>query len=222
MTDHPATSGLRRARPLARWIFEHRWDIRTHHADRVADGPVILAGNHVDVIDGPLLAICAPRPVHALTKSEMYHGRTGRFLDWAGQIPVVRRTPDTNAVRLGLNVLKDGGVLGIYPEGARENGRFDKFEHGVGYFALASGAPVVPVISFGTKLAFQTREDAPPRGARIDVWFGEPISFQAQAWPRPRSHVADVSGQIQDHLRTALKQAEADIGLVLSDREAAS
>lgn len=221
MTDLPSESGMRRSRPIARRLMHHRWDIRVHHEERVGDGPVILAANHVDVIDGPLLATCAPRPVHALTKSEMYVGRTGRFLEWAGQIPVVRRTPDARAIRMGLEVLKAGRVLGIYPEGARENGRFDKFEHGVAYFALVSGAPVVPVISFGTKAAYLTREDVPPRGARIDIWFGEPIQFDIEMWPRRRAYVADVSAQIQEHLRTALKQAEAELGLILTDRGAA-
>ncbi|BBH16041.1 1-acyl-sn-glycerol-3-phosphate acyltransferase [Nocardioides baekrokdamisoli] len=221
MTDLASETGMRRARPLVRRLMRHRWDIRLHHEDRVCDGPLILAGNHVDVIDGPLLATLAPRPVHALTKSEMYVGKTGRFLNWAGQIPVVRHTPDARAVRMGLEVLKAGRVLGIYPEGARDNGLFDTFAHGVGYFALVSGAPVVPVISFGTKAIHLSREDAPPRGARIDMWFGEPIQFDAEMWPRRRAHVADVSDQIQEHLRTALKEAEAETGLILTDRGAA-
>ena len=42
-----------------------------------ATGPVILACNHVGVVDGPLLAIFAPRPVHALTKQEMFKGCHG-------------------------------------------------------------------------------------------------------------------------------------------------
>lgn len=221
MSDLPSASGMRRARPFARRLVNHRWDIRLHHEDRVADGPLILAGNHVGIIDGPLLAAVSPRPVHALTKSEMYVGRTGRFLEWAGQIPVVRHRPDVRGVRMGLEVLEAGRVLGIYPEGARESGLFDKFEHGVAYFALVSGAPVVPVISFGTKATYLTREDAPPRGARIDMWFGEPIRFDSLPWPRRRTHVAEVSARIQTHLRTALTQAEAETGLIQIDRGAA-
>jgi len=209
---------MRRARPLASRLMRRRWDIRLHHEDRVIDGPLILAGNHVDVIDGPLMAAISPRPVHALTKSEMYTGKTGRFLEWAGQIPVVRHTPDAYAIRVGLDVLKAGRVLGIYPEGARETGRFEKFEHGVGYFALASGAPVVPVISFGTRATYLSREDVPPRGARLDIWFGDAIRFPAEPWPRRRRRVADISAQIREHLRTALTQAEAETGLILTNR----
>ena len=53
-------------------------------------GPVIFAANHVGVVDGPLLAIFAPRPVHALTKVEMFRGRLGRFLRASGQMPLDR------------------------------------------------------------------------------------------------------------------------------------
>ena len=66
-----------------------------HHTDRVpADGPVIFASNHVGVIDGPMLAVYAPRPVHALTKVEMFKGVLGLFLwqvrarsRWTGSTP---------------------------------------------------------------------------------------------------------------------------------------
>jgi 1-acyl-sn-glycerol-3-phosphate acyltransferase len=215
MSEHPTRWGIERTRWAFAALFRRQWDIRLHHADRVPAGPVIIAGNHVGVIDGPLLAICGPRPLHALTKSEMFEGRTKGFLEWAGQIPVVRNTPDATAIRMGLSVLSDGGALGIFPEGARESGRYEKFEDGVAYFALASGAPVVPVTAFGTRLSFHGREDAPLRGARLDLVYGEPITFAAESWPRTRTHVADVSAQIREHLIAALHDAEAETGLTL-------
>ena len=68
-----------------------------------ATGPVVMAANHVGWLDGPLLAICSPRPVHALTKQEMFAGALGAFLRAVGQIPLdrfhvdVRRDPDRRA-----------------------------------------------------------------------------------------------------------------------------
>jgi 1-acyl-sn-glycerol-3-phosphate acyltransferase len=60
-------------------LFKRRWDLRIHHAERVpADGPVILAPNHVGWLDGPLLVGTAPRPVHAMVKLEEFDGRFGR------------------------------------------------------------------------------------------------------------------------------------------------
>ena len=86
---------LHAARPLVRLYTNRRYGVRVHHADRVpATGPVILAANHVGWLDGPMLAIYSPRPVHALTKREMFSGRMDRFLRSAGQIPVDRFAPD--------------------------------------------------------------------------------------------------------------------------------
>ena len=79
---------------------------------------MIFACNHVGVVDGPLLAIFAPRPVHALTKEEMFKGFMERFLLSAGQIPLDRFHTDPRAVKTCLRVLRDGHVVGIFPEGS--------------------------------------------------------------------------------------------------------
>ncbi len=72
---HPKRYLLEPLRPVARWIIRRRYDVVVHHPERVpAAGPVVFAANHAGVIDGPLLAIFAPRPVHALTKIEMFGG----------------------------------------------------------------------------------------------------------------------------------------------------
>jgi len=70
-------------RPVARFLIRRRYTVRVTDPGNVpASGPIIYASNHVGVIDGPLLAIFAPRPAHALTKIEMFKGFLGRFL-WA-------------------------------------------------------------------------------------------------------------------------------------------
>src|SRR3954447_25910744 len=78
-------------RPLARWLIRRRYDVVVHDGHRVpASAGVIYASNDVGVIDGPLLAIFAPRPAHALTKVEMFRGLLGWFLLKSGQIPLDR------------------------------------------------------------------------------------------------------------------------------------
>ncbi len=75
--EHPATRLLRLLRPPAARLVRTRWSVDVHHADRVPEtGGVILASNHIGIIDGPLLAVLSPRPVHALTKQEMFAGTT--------------------------------------------------------------------------------------------------------------------------------------------------
>ena len=135
--EHPPTRMLHGLRPAASWLVRRRWQVRLHHPERVAPhGGVILASNHVGVIDGPLLAIFSPRPVHALTKREMFDGRLGGFLRGAGQIPLDRFAADPAAIRACLRVVRDGGVAGIFPEGTRGDGELRRFHHGAAYLAL--------------------------------------------------------------------------------------
>ena len=95
---HPKRYLLEPLRPVARGIIRRRYDVVVHHPERgPAAGPVVFAANHAGVIDGPLLAIFAPRPVHALTKIEMFGGRLGTFLLHAGQVPLDRFRTDVAA-----------------------------------------------------------------------------------------------------------------------------
>ena len=106
---HPETTWLRRYRARAAAVVRRRWDVRTHGLEHLPmTGPVILAANHIGVLDGPFLAVFTPRPVHALTKQEMFAGRGGRFLRRSGQIPLDRFNPDPAAVKTALRVLRDG------------------------------------------------------------------------------------------------------------------
>ena len=111
----------------------------------------------------------------------MFEGRTGRFLRRSGQIPLDRFATDPRAVRTSLRVLRDGGAVGIFPEGTRGDGELHRFHHGAAYLALVSGAPVVPVILLGTRMPGGDIGSLPPKGATIDMVFGEPCRGRGQA-----------------------------------------
>jgi 1-acyl-sn-glycerol-3-phosphate acyltransferase len=207
---HPSTRLLHGLRPTAAWLIRRRWPVRVHGAKQVpAAGAVILAANHVGVIDGPLLAIFAPRPVHALTKQEMFAGRLGGFLRAAGQIPLDRYAADPAAIRSCLRVLRDGGVAGIFPEGTRGDGRLGRFHHGAAYLALVTGAPVVPVTMLGTRPPGGGSNALPARDGAIDVVFGAPWRTTQQPWPRTREHVRATSVLLRLHMLSELDGALA-------------
>ena len=210
---HPPRQMLHRLRPGARRILRRRYDVRVHDAHHVpADGPVILAANHIGVLDGPLLAVFAPRPVHALTKDEMFHGRMGRFLRRSGQIPIDRFSVDPRAVRTALRVLRDGGVMGVFPEGTRGDGELHRFHHGAAYLALVSGATVVPVIVLGSREPGGGIDSTPARGGRIDLVFGPPVTIDAQPWPRSKGMVEDASMLLRERLLETLGEARTRTG----------
>jgi len=211
---HPRRWLLHAARPLVRLYTNRRYGVRVHHVERVpATGPVILAANHVGWLDGPMLGIYSPRPVHALTKREMFSGGMDRFLRSSGQIPVDRFAPDPLAIKACLRVLRDGGVAGIFPEGARGTGELELFKRGTAYLALVTGAPVVPVSLFGTREPGQDSHSRPARGAApVDVVFGEPWQVAAQSWPRRKDMVDQASAALRTHMLRSLAEAKTITG----------
>jgi 1-acyl-sn-glycerol-3-phosphate acyltransferase len=209
--QHPPTRLLNRLRGPSASLLRRRWPIEVHHADRVPTaGGVVLASNHVGVIDGPLLAVFAPRPVHALTKQEMFAGGLGPFLRASGQIPLDRFRPDIGALRTSLRVLRDGGAVGIFPEGTRGDGELHRFHHGAAYLALVTGAPVVPVTMIGTRPSGGGSNALPERGGVVEIVFGQPWRTTQQPWPRTREHVAATSVFLRGHMLSELATALAD------------
>jgi 1-acyl-sn-glycerol-3-phosphate acyltransferase len=213
-TPHPPRRLL--SSPLRRWArpaVRRRFDVRLHGVDQVpASGPVIFASNHVGVADGPLLAVFAPRPVHALTKEEMFDGRLGGFLRATGQIRLDRFHADPAGVKACLRVLRDGNAVGIFPEGRRGSGELDRFHRGAAYFALVSGAPVVPVAMFGTRAPGGHSDALPPRGGVVDIVFGPVCTLPATPWPRTREQVEQGSAFLREQMLVHLDRARASTG----------
>ncbi len=213
---HPRTRLLTSGQGLARWLLRRRLAITVHGADRVpASGPVVLAANHIGLVDGPLLGVYGPRPVHALTKQEMFDGRAGWLLRASGQIRLDRFHPDPGAVKTCLRVLADGHAVGIFPEGTRGAGDLARFHRGAAYLALVSGAPVVPVTFLGTRLPGGSRSSIPPRGARVEITYGAPYRLAAIPWPRTSTAVEHASLALRDHMLAAQDAAVAATGLGL-------
>ena len=200
-------------RTIARWLIRLRYAVRVADPGNVpASGPIIYASNHVGVIDGPMLAIFAPRPAHVLTKIEMFQGFLGWFLWQSGQIPLDRFHTDPRAVRTCLKALRDGRAVGIYPEGSRGTGDLERFHRGAAYLSLVSGAPVVPVTMLGSREPGGTSNSLPHRGATIDMVFGEMWRADRTHWPRTREQVEKASLLLREHMLVQLDRARASTG----------
>jgi 1-acyl-sn-glycerol-3-phosphate acyltransferase len=209
-TAPPHTRLLRGGRPLARWAVRRRFAVALHHVERVpTSGGVVLAANHVGIADGPILAVFGPRPVHALTKQEIFAGPLGTLLRAGGQLPVDRFHVDTAAVRSCVRVLRDGGTVGVFPEGRRGAGDLGRFHRGAAYLALVTGAPVVPVILLGTREPGAGAAALPPRGGRVEVVYGDAVRLVEgpQPWPRTREQVARASLLLRERMLATLDEA---------------
>jgi len=147
-----------------------------------SSGPVILASNHLAVMDSFFLPLVVRRRITFLAKSEYFTGTglKGWFQRWfftaVGQVPIDRTDADSAraALTTAQQVLGQGKLLGMYPEGTRSpDGRLYK---GKTRLALESGVPVIPVAMIGTNVV------NPPgtnmlRFGRVTVRFGKPMDF---------------------------------------------
>ncbi|MEV0440745.1 lysophospholipid acyltransferase family protein [Streptomyces spectabilis] len=185
------------------------WKPRVLGAWRVpASGPVILAVNHSHNVDGPMVMGVAPRPAHFLIKKEAFVGPLGRFLGAIGQIQVDRATADRTAITDALGVLARGGVLGIFPEGTRGDGDFASLRAGLAYFAVRSGAPIVPVAVLGsTERSGRLIRQLPPLRSRVDVVFGDPFEAGDGSGRRTRKALDEATVRIQEQLTAHLENA---------------
>jgi 1-acyl-sn-glycerol-3-phosphate acyltransferase len=172
-----------------------------------ARGPVILASNHLSFVDSMLIPMVAPRRVVFIAKAEYFEtrGLKGRlmkaFFTAIGAIPV--RRGDHRAAKDSLDqslaVINSGGAFVIYPEGTRSlDGRLYRGKVGVGWLALKSGAPIVPVAVRGTQKVLPVGSKI-PKIVPVTVTFGQPIDAAKLDFPgeasaensRARRAVAD-------------------------------
>ncbi|AMY24962.1 lysophospholipid acyltransferase family protein [Rhodococcoides fascians] len=152
-------------------------------------GPVIIAGNHLTVVDSFFLVLLVRRRVTFIAKSEYFTGRgiKGAALRWfysaTGQVPVDRRGADASAPALDAakSILRQRKVWAVYPEGTRSpDGRLYKGKTGLARVALESGAPVVPVVMRGT-LGVNPVGSRIWRPGKVLMLVGEPMDFTRYA-----------------------------------------
>jgi 1-acyl-sn-glycerol-3-phosphate acyltransferase len=150
-----------------------------------AEGAAILASNHLSFSDSIFMPLMVPRPVVFLAKSEYFTGKgikgklTATFFRLTNQLPMDRSGGAASALSLnaGMEVLKNGSLLGIYPEGTRSpDGRMYRGKVGVARLALEARVPVIPVAMIGTDKV-QPIGKRMPNIRRIGMIFGEPLDF---------------------------------------------
>lgn len=209
MTGLPSARGAEVGRRIGVGLMYGLWKPRVLGAWRVpAAGPVVLAVNHSHNIDGPMVMGVAPRPTHFLIKKEAFVGPLDPFLTGIGQVKVDRDTTDRTAVSRALGVLREGGVLGIFPEGTRGEGDFASLRAGLAYFAVRGAAPIVPVAVLGSSgRGGRLIKGLPPLRSRVDVVFGDPFDAGDGDGRRTRKALDAATERIQKQLTAHLENA---------------
>lgn len=133
-------------------------------------GSVVLAGNHKFVLDCLTVAIATRRCVHFLAKYEIFKYKfTNWFMTNCGIIPVHRQRKDHDALVAAKQYLKDGEVIGIFPEGTiikPEGVNLLPFKMGAVKMAKDTNSPIVPFSINGSYIPFQ---------GRLEIIFQEPV-----------------------------------------------
>lgn len=144
-----------------------------------AQGPAILASNHMSFLDSIFLPALLDRPVFFLGKSEYFSGWKRLFFENVGVMPVHRQGGDAGeaSLRTGEEILGKGYLLGIYPEGTRSpDGRLYRGKTGPVRLALRTGAPLLPVAMLGTDAVLPSGK-VWPRLRRVGIRVGPPINL---------------------------------------------
>ncbi len=140
------------------------------------EGGAILASNHLGRLDAPLGFCLLERQDATSLVADKY--KKSLFFRWivdaTGGIWINREDADLQAMRAARDLLKQGGLLGIAPEGTRSrNGKLGPAKTGVAYLADKVDVPIIPIAIHGTEKAFQ--ELFRFRRPHLYVHFGEPF-----------------------------------------------
>nr|WP_314144096.1 lysophospholipid acyltransferase family protein [uncultured Rhodococcus sp.] len=183
-------------------------------------GPVIIAGNHLTVVDSFFLVLLVHRRVTFIAKSEYFTGRgiKGAALRWfysaTGQVPVDRRGADASAPALeaAKSILRQGKVWAVYPEGTRSpDGRLYKGKTGLARVAIETGAPVVPVVMHGTR-TFNPVGSRMWRPGKVRMVVGEPLDFTRYAGgENSKAILRAVTDEVMAGLSTLSGQEYVDV-----------
>lgn len=137
------------------------------------NGPVVIASNHVSLLDPPIIGVATPRKIHFMAKQELFVPVLGTIYRTLGAFPVRRGTADRNAIKYGIDLLLAEKVLAIFPEGTRsKNGKIGKAEPGALMMAGKARAVIVPTAVSGTNLS-----SSGSIWPKVKVKFGKPIYF---------------------------------------------
>ena len=154
---------------------------------------LIFCGNHRTYLDPPLIVVTAKRHVHFLAKEELYENKFLGFLGYIFDAIAVRRdAKDISAVKESLKKLKEGSCIALFPEGTR-NGieKGEKVKDGAAFFAVRSGAKVVPVgISGGTG-----------KFDKVTIEYGKPLDYSEYKGTKPDKETLDkITEEIMDNI----------------------
>ena len=165
-------------KPVLWLLFKIGLRLHVEGEDNIpAEGPLVIASNHLSLLDPPVIGVAATRKVHFMAKQELFVPILGTIYKALGAFPVRRGGADRAAIKHGIDILKDNKVLAIFPEGTRsKTGKLGKADPAALMMPGRAMATIVPCCVIGTDYRRQGRI-----WPKVTVRFGKPIYFPADA-----------------------------------------
>jgi len=211
-------TGWMLVRGLARLLFR----LEVHGEQHVPlEGALVIASNHLSLLDPPLIGCACPRELRYVAKAELFRVPIlGRLISRLGAFPVERGTADVGAIRTALHHLKAGHAVLIFIEGTRGTGEcLLPPTPGATLLARQSGAPVLPTAIIGTHRAMPKGAKL-PRPVKVQVAFGRPITYAELFGERTDRAARDAfTDYLMEQIATLLRELGHPIPRLLTREE---
>lgn len=165
-------------RPMVKTIFSWLFAMEFYGIENIpTKGAVIVTPNHVSYIDPLLVALAVKRRFYFMTWNRIFKiPILNSVIDIFGAFPVKLEGPDRNAMKRAQEIIDDGQVLVVFPEGARtRDGILQEFKPGAFRLAARFEVPVVPVTVVGAYRVWPPHKKLPRLTGKIRVYYHEPI-----------------------------------------------
>lgn len=189
------------ARNSIRLYSELIWNAKAVGAENIpVDGPLIIACNHISLLDPPVMGSFVSRQVSYMAKRELFEVPVlGPLIRAVGAYPVDREGSAASAIKRSVEMLRAGGCIGIFPEGGRNLEGDKEARGGVALLASLGKAPVVPAAIVGTNLKKKRN--------KIKVAFANPVAL-----PSDRKATRDELAKFTDTVMSTIYALARDIG----------
>ena len=172
---------------------------------------VLLAANHISHFDPFIISSVVRRKIDWMTMAEWFrHPLLGFLLRAVDAFPADRNHADRATIRTAIQRLKNGRIVGLFPEGGIRDGSHSLLEgaplrRGAATLAHIAGVPVLPCVIVGSDRLYSTKRWLPLRRAPVWIAFGDPISHFPEL---PKAHAR---ARIESELEAAFKNLYTEL-----------
>lgn len=157
-----------------------------------AQGGAVLCANHISLLDPPLLGTPLDRKIHYMAKAELFKvPLLGKLIDNLGAYPVKRGGVSKESIKRSLELLRGGGMIGIFPEGTRNSPSDAAAKRGAATLALKTDSALVPAAIIGQYRLFR----------KMKLVVGSPIPIKEIAEREPERAADAVTERLMTEIR---------------------